>query len=228
MLKLRSKNLEPGDVDLMEFQRLRSEIDNRTTISESIIIAHITALATGLSLLEKVPDVLLALSYVSSLLWLSWLAHTRQIYKLSGYIAIVLAPRLPKLPEKRALYWEEYSRMVDRVGTRAFGLSYPHLLKEAIATIATAAHYQNISWFIGMFFMCGPLLLFIYVIVILGKQCGIDDLILEPVNYLRLMLMGGSLYLWCVARKRYKETDAVRKAIEDAVLKNAFESSISQ
>src|SRR5437588_4804255 len=107
VILVEEQDLDSNDVDLVEFQRVRAEIDNRTTISETIIVGHITALGTGLSLSGKVPDVLLALSYVSSLLWLSWLAHTRQIYKLSGYVATQLGPRFPHPPVKRALYWEE-------------------------------------------------------------------------------------------------------------------------
>ena len=217
--------MDSNDVDLVEFQRVRAEIDNRTTISETIILGHITALGTGLSLSGKVPDVLLALSYVSSLLWLSWLAHTRQIYKLSGYVATQLGPRFPHPPVKRALYWEEYSRMVDRVGLTAYELTYPELLAKATAT---TNQHQNISWFIGLFFACGPLLLSIYVFIVARKQCSIEEALSEPLNYLRLLMVIGSLFLWHAARKRYREIDEVRKAIEAAVLEKARSSILKE
>ncbi len=216
--------MDSNDVDLVEFQRLRAEIDNRTTISETIILACITALGTGVSLLEKTPDIVLALSFVSSLLWLSWLAHTRQIYKLSGYIAMQLGPRFPHSPSNPALYWEEYSRMVDRVGLAAYRLSYPELLAKVTPNLV---QHRNISWFIRLFFSCGPLLLFIYVFSIARKQCSIEEAVSQPLNYLRLLMVFGSLWVWNVARKRFKETDAVRKEIESAVYEKARTRIIS-
>lgn len=161
MILREARTLDFNDVDLMEFQRLRNEIDNRTIISESIILAHITALGTGLSLLGKVPDILLALSYISSLLWLSWLAHTHQIYKLSGYIATELAPKLPSRADRPALYWEAYSRLVDWLGRGSYQFTPQGRWKEIDKKLNNQELRFGtiISSFIALLFGAPPLIL---------------------------------------------------------------------
>jgi hypothetical protein len=114
------------DIDLAEFDRLREEIDNRTQLSTNLVLAEIAALGAGISVLDKVPDVLLGLSAVSSFLWLLWMDHTEQIYKIAAYIAQQLAPRL-RARDPECLGWERFLRILDKGGKEAGRLLYGQL-----------------------------------------------------------------------------------------------------
>ena len=106
------------DVDLAEFDRLRTEIDSRTTLSNQLISYQLTALGAGIAVFDKYPDVLLGLAAVSTFLWLFWIDHTTQIYKLAAYLELRLAPRLRK-DGVDLLSWERFLRRVDTGGATA-------------------------------------------------------------------------------------------------------------
>lgn len=109
-------DLQP--VYLTEFERLRDEIDNRTQVATNLVIAEITALGAGISFFDKVPEVLIGLSIVSSLLWLLWLDQALQIYKIAAYIGCKLADKLQR-EDNDALGWESFLRVLDKGGRRA-------------------------------------------------------------------------------------------------------------
>src|SRR6266705_1292715 len=100
------------EVDLAEFDRLREEIDNRTELSVNLVLAEIAALGAGISVVDKVPDVLLGLAAVSGFLWLLWMDHTEAIHKIALYIAHELAPRI-QISYAGGLGWEKFLRGLD-------------------------------------------------------------------------------------------------------------------
>lgn len=100
------------DVDLAEFEELRTEINNRTTISNQIIAVQIAAIGSGIIILDKSADVLLGLAAISTLLWLFWIDHTCQIYKIAAYIELEMAPRL-RTSKPDLLGWERFLRKID-------------------------------------------------------------------------------------------------------------------
>ena len=220
--------MDSNDVDLREFQRLRTEIDNRTTISEAIVLGHITALGTGLSLLGTVPDVLLALSYVSSLLWLSWLAHTHQIYKLSGYIATELASKLPSRPDRPALYWEGYSRLIDWLGRDAYELTSQHRCVEFRKLDDTKFRLgTKISRFIALLFGAPPFILLVIYILFMHTCPGtfLTGRSQNECNQLsnlffgaRICLVIGSALVWFAAIYRYYGLLKTQIAIDKIVM----------
>lgn len=106
------------EVDLAEFGQLRDEINNRTQIAFTLIVAELTGLGAGLSVIDKVPDVLLGLAAVSGFLWLLWLDMAGQVHKIAAYLALHLAPRL-RDASPGALGWEAFYREVDAGGARA-------------------------------------------------------------------------------------------------------------
>lgn len=104
-------------ISLAEFDALRSEINNRTTLAYGLIALQLAALGAGLSVIDKLPDVLLALAGVSAFLWLFWVDHAGQVYKIAGYLGIVLAPRLAGLVKAKVLGWEEFVRQMEHPET---------------------------------------------------------------------------------------------------------------
>lgn len=101
-----------GDADLAEYDHLRQEIDNRTTLAYGLIAIELAALGAGLSAFDKFPEILLGLAVVSSFLWVFWMDHTGQIFKIAAYIALRLAPRLRKA-SPGAFGWERFFRELD-------------------------------------------------------------------------------------------------------------------
>jgi len=99
-------------VDLSEYEQLRNEINNRTQLSAGSIALQLAALGAGLSVLKDFPDVVVALAMVSSFLWLLWIDHTSQIYKIAASIGLRLAPRLRER-NLELLGWEHFMRTLD-------------------------------------------------------------------------------------------------------------------
>lgn len=106
-------------VEVAEYDCLRREIDNRTTLSHSLIALELATLGVGLSVLVRVPDVLLGLASVSSFLWLYWIDHANQIHKIASYIALEIGPRLSIVTGDAALLWERYLRRLESGGATA-------------------------------------------------------------------------------------------------------------
>src|SRR5258708_388095 len=109
-------------IDLNEFQGNRAEINNRTGISNKLVLAQTAILGLAISLLsilsklvDKTPSVylsyiLLGISIFCSFLFHFWLEHAQQIYKLGAYIGKELAPRLRRQSgNNNVLGWEEFS-----------------------------------------------------------------------------------------------------------------------
>src|SRR5215471_17255465 len=81
-------------INLTEYKQLRGEINNRTQLSAGLVALQLTALGAGIFVMKEHPAVVIALTAVSSFLWLLWIDHTSQIYKIAFYIGMNLAPRL--------------------------------------------------------------------------------------------------------------------------------------
>ncbi|MDQ3822124.1 MAG: hypothetical protein M3321_02650 [Actinomycetota bacterium] len=117
-------NADERAVDLAEFDRLRAEIDNRTQIGTTLVIAELTALGAGLSLSATFPDILLGLAAVSAFLGLVWFDNAAQVHKIAAYIVVSLRGRLTRRPARGdgdagALGWEWFYRRLDRGGVAA-------------------------------------------------------------------------------------------------------------
>lgn len=106
----------PEEIDVIEFQNLRAEINNRTNLAYALITLQLAALGTGLSVMTRVPDVLLGLAAASSFLWLFWVDHAGQVHKIAGYIALELSPHLGADVRRPVLRWEHFLRRIDAGG----------------------------------------------------------------------------------------------------------------
>jgi nicotinamide riboside transporter PnuC len=196
------------DIHLAEFNRCRDEIDNRTDISEKLVLAQITALGTGIAVLDKTPDVLLGLSAVTSFLWLFWTAHTHATSQLSGYIALQLAPRLRGLVQNhRVLGWEEYRRIYPSL-TRSTDIESPEKPKNAA------------DWKLWLFAGTTPVLLLVYVLILWKKR----SCLMQPkdiVTYVRACMTFLSIIVFRFAWKQYNVVKRKWEEIDETVIKMA-------
>lgn len=104
------------EVQLAEFEQLRQEIVTRINLAYALIAIDLTVLGAGLTLFDKLPEVVVGLAVASSFLWLIFIDHAAQVYKLAAYISLWLAPAL-RTAVPGSLRWEEFLRMVDQGGT---------------------------------------------------------------------------------------------------------------
>lgn len=185
-------------VDLAEFDRLREEIDNRTQLSNTLVLGDIAALGTGIALVSQLPEVLLGLAALSSFLWLLWLDHTEQIYKIASYIGLRLSPRLCREGED-LLGWEKFLRMVDRGGGEAAKALYGGPAPEELVSRIRIRPTRYITFYIMILFGLSPLVfLMAYTILVLqGSQAS------DPTYWLRLGGIGLSLLVWIFSWHQY-------------------------
>jgi hypothetical protein len=100
------------EVHLREYDSLRREIETRATLSSSLIALELSALGVGLLAAPNFVDLYAGLGFLTVVLWLFWLDHTEQIWKLATYIAIRLRPALATV-HSSALGWEPFLRELD-------------------------------------------------------------------------------------------------------------------
>lgn len=135
------------DLDIVEFERLREEIDSRTQISNNLVIAYFTALGAGFAFFDKVGgDLFLGLAMISILLWLMWMDHTTQIFKIGSYIGLKLASRIQQ-NNPGALGWEKYFRIIDTGGDEA-----AHELGVPSKELLPIMGAKNINYYIFLLF----------------------------------------------------------------------------
>src|SRR5437588_5584259 len=170
------------EVDLTEFVRLRDEIDNRTDLSTKLVLAEITALGAGLSVMGRVPelpDVMLGLAAVSTFLWLFWMDHTEQIYKIALYIAQRLAPRLQQ-SHPGSLAWEKFGR---GLGGAKREMRRPGKIVEYISLLFGGASLILESFYVVIVYHRSPMV-----------WCPTDS-----VSFLRLVALGFTVALFAYA-----------------------------
>jgi hypothetical protein len=117
-------------VHLAEYESLRREIETRATLSSSLIALELSALGLGLVAAQRSIDLYAGLGFLSVVLWLFWLDHTEQIWKLATYIALRLRPALTSAAPD-SLGWEPFLRELDTrklVRSTNYAASYITLL----------------------------------------------------------------------------------------------------
>ncbi len=105
--------------EIAEFEGLRQEINNRITISFTLIALELAALGVGLSLVTRITQALVGLAAVSSILWLYWIDNSLQLQRLGLYIAISLGPRMSAIEGRPVLGWEIFFRKLHKGGRAA-------------------------------------------------------------------------------------------------------------
>jgi hypothetical protein len=99
-------------VYLAEYESLRREIEMRATLSSSLVALELSALGIGLVAATNLIDLYAGLAFLSTILWLFWLDHTEQIWKLACYISLELRPLLVAAAPG-SLGWERFLRSLD-------------------------------------------------------------------------------------------------------------------
>lgn len=99
-------------ITLSEYESLRREIEMRATLSSSLIALDLSALGVGLVAAKNSIDLYAGLGFLSVMLWLFWLDHTEQIWKLATYISLRLRPILQRAAPG-SLGWESFLRRLD-------------------------------------------------------------------------------------------------------------------
>jgi hypothetical protein len=205
-------------VALAEFDKLRAEINNRTTLSNQLLSYELTALGAGIAIFDKFPDVLLGLAAISTFLWLFWIDHTTQIYKIAAYLELKVAPRL-RDRDQDLLSWERFLRRLDAGGASAehelYGTSTGRRLR-----------IQGTEW-IGVYTAAllgfSPIvLLAIYTLPRLrpfwhanGWAAPIN---LHLADALRLATEIGVVFIWVFAWRQFRAFARMRNIIRDAIL----------
>jgi hypothetical protein len=103
---------DAADVYLMEFEQLRNELVQRTNMAYAVVALDLTALGAGLTVFQTFPAIVVGLAVVASFLWLIYMDHASQTYKIAAYIALRLAPKLEGTAPG-AMQWEHFLRELD-------------------------------------------------------------------------------------------------------------------
>jgi hypothetical protein len=204
-------------VNLTEYVQLRDEINNRTQLSAGLVSLNLAALGAGLTVITNIPDIVVALAAISSFLWLLWIDHTSQIYKIAAYIGLRLAPRLREGTEEteKLLDWEKFMRTLDQGGqtaaTALFGSSLPNGVRpEKVRMLRT----ETIAHFVSLLFgISPPLLIAGFVIAEYRKLSDWTSLL-----SLRGAILILALFAWIYATKQYFRFVNGRKSIDQALL----------
>lgn len=204
--------MDTDDVVLVEYQRLRDEIDNRTQIANGLVALQVTALGAGLAIFEQYPDVVVGVAVASTFLWLLWIDQARQVCKLAAYIGVRLTPVL-RDRHGGVLGWEGFLRRLDRGGPDAAELlgvvdQEQHLISQAT---------KSIELYTALLFGGSPLAL-----LAIGSSTLVADMSTVAL-VARAAVLVISLTAWTVTARsywRYRRWAAViDRAIEGACYK---------
>jgi hypothetical protein len=202
-------NRHSREIDLSEYEQLRAEINNRTALSAGLVAAQLGAVGGGLSVMKDFPDVVLGLATVSSFLWLLWIDHTSQIYKVAAYISLRLAPRL-RAGNPELLGWERFLRALDQEDQAAAKVLFGQATTKNVSLLRT----EQIGLFIALLFGLSPILLIIGSILARPNEvfdCG-------KILSLHSGVLVVAIAAWLFAIDRYRRFVQARRSIDEAVL----------
>ena len=199
------------DVDIAEFGALRDEINNRTNLAYTLIGLQLATLGAGLAVIDKVPEVVIGLAAASSFLWLSWLDHVGQIYKIAAYVSLRLSPRLRRQFDG-VLGWELFLRELDAGGSQATQALFPGRDDPGLKLAPTV----SVNWYTGLLFGASPPLL-------LGGYLASRLLTPERGDVPQLIALAVSTIVWVLALNRYRGYQATVRTINQAILSAAEE-----
>ena len=204
-------------VDLVEFERLRDEIDSRTQLSNQLLSYELAALGAGIAVLDKYPDVLLGLAAISTFLWLFWIDHTTQIYKIAAYIELKIARRL-RAQGGELLGWERFLRDIDAGGERRERAMYGKTTGKHIEIQKTEWVSNYTSWLLGYSTLA---LLVVYSIpkmqhiTQIGLQAACANIsIFEALRSATALVI---VAVWWFARRQYHAFVQTRNSVRDAI-----------
>jgi len=196
-------------IALSEYDSLRSEINNRTTLAYTLISLQLAAVGGGLSVLTKLPDVLLGLAAVSCFLWLFWVDHAGAVYKLASYVALTLAPMLSGTAGEAMLGWEYFLRRINKDRDTARVTLYGEHATDQPAYIQSTTAADRYTML--LFGVPPPIFIVAYLVTLLGREHHRSTLVVW------LSAAAVSL-LWLFAVRRFLGFRQMVKNIGDAIL----------
>lgn len=196
-------------VDLSEYEQLRHEINNRTQLSAGLVAIQLAALGAGLSVLKDYPDIVIALATISSFLWLLWVDHTSQIYKIAAYIDLRLAPRLRE-GNQELLGWERFMRMLDQGNETAAIVLFGKQSSKRLTMLQT----EKIGKFISLLFGGSPPFLILGFVIVKFEELSTWWSILS----LRGGILAITSIVWFYALSRYLLFVRMRRTLDQAIL----------
>jgi hypothetical protein len=206
----------PGvDVDLAEYDRLRQEVDNRTQIANGLVGLELTALGVGLASAGSLPEVIIGLAVVSAFLWMLWVDHAGQIWKIAAYTGIDLGSRLRRT-HPDALGWERFLRRLDRGGDEARRVLRLPAGARALAMPKTT----NVGLYISLIFGGSPLVLLAVSLISL-----FDDDMDGVGRGVRVAAITGALVVWVLALRAFRQFRRLAATI-DAAIESSMETGI--
>lgn len=206
----------PGvDVDLAEYDRLRQEVDNRTQIANGLVGLELTALGVGLASAGSLPEVIIGLAVVSAFLWMLWVDHAGQIWKIAAYTGIDLGSRLRR-SHPDALGWERFLRRLDRGGDEARRVLGLPAGARALAMPKTS----NVGLYISLIFGGSPLVLLAVSLISL-----FDDDMDGVGRGVRVAAIAGALVVWVLALRAFRQFRRLAATI-DAAIESSLETGI--
>jgi hypothetical protein len=189
-----TENRDPQDVSvrLSEYEALRREIEMRATLSSSLVALNLSALGIGLVAAGQTIDLYAGLAFLSTILWLFWLDHTEQIWKLATYIATRLRPSLQSVAPG-SLDWEAFLRRLDA--------------RRAVRSTNYAAFYITL-----LFASVPPLLTAVYVV-----RAFRDSQDLDGFTFLRLTAAAAVLAFWVFALVQFRHFNRSRRHLDSLI-----------
>ncbi|AGZ43842.1 hypothetical protein [Actinoplanes friuliensis] len=195
------------DVHLKEYEQLRHELVHRIGLAYALITLNLTVLGAGLTVLQRLPAVGVGLAIASSSLWLFFIDHASQVYKIAAYIALRIGPAVRTVAPE-AFRWEEFVRELDAGGSRASRVLYPGQSGPAPQNWIVSG---GPSRYLAALFGGSPPILLIAFIV----SSGFDGSAAEVV--LRFVVLLAGLGIWAIALTRYRAFRRTVSAINEAI-----------
>lgn len=199
---------ESSSTELREYETLRQEINNRTTISYTLVALDLAALGGGLSVVDKSRAILVGLAIISTLLWLYWTDHAAQVQRIAAYIAIYLAPKISAEVGRPVLQWEIFLRRLSAGGESAhealFGLD-TSIPKSEFRPIVSSDWYTTL-----LFGGSPPVLLILYIVA------NVNASALTTIEVSFAAAAGAAL--WIYALIHYRRLKRAAPVIASAIL----------
>lgn len=184
---------DPIPVYIAEYESLRREIETRATLSSSLVALELSALGIGLVAAGNQLDLYVGLAFLSTILWLFWLDHTEQIWKLATYISLGLRPSLTEVAE-HAFEWEAFLRSLDR--------------RRPVRSTNYAALYITL-----LFATIPPILVVVFVVQVLNET-GQST----PIEAARLLVAAMATAFWGFALFQFWQFTSSRNTMDSWIL----------
>jgi hypothetical protein len=200
-------------VNLAEFDKLRQEIDNRTTLGSQVVALELTAVGAAVAVAAAVPDALLGLAAVTCCLWLLWLDHAVQVYKIASYIGVQLAPRVSQNVGEPVLRWESYLRTLDAGGLASWRALFPSGSHDQRSD-SPVTETRSVASYVTLLFGGIPVVAISIYVVLVAERFGTEG---EVIRYASVALVA---VLWIASLIRYRQFQAASGHIVDALLES--------